>query len=91
MSIPIQPMADYVVAQTEEAKSKTSSAGYICQTTPREKPQAAKVLAVGREVEEVKVGDQIVYKNDYEATKVSIDKSDYLIIYRKNIIATVKE
>ncbi len=42
----IQPLADYVVAQAEEAASKTASGLYLPENA-KEKPKTAKVIAVG--------------------------------------------
>lgn len=89
MAVNIQPMADYVVAQTEEAPAKTASGLYLPENA-QEKPKTAKVVAVGKEVEGIKVGDKILYKNSYEATEVKVGNDEYLIIYKKNIVATVK-
>lgn len=89
MAVPIQPMADYVVVQQEEASNKTASGLYIPDSAT-EKPKTAQVVAVGKDVDEVKVGDRVVYKNEYEATKVTVEKDDYTLVYKKNIIATVK-
>lgn len=89
MAVNIQPMADYVVAQTEEAPAKTASGLYLPENA-QEKPKTAKVIAVGKDVEGIKVGDRILYKNSYEATEVKVDNDEYLIIYKKNIVATVK-
>ena len=89
MAVNVQPLADYVVAQAEEPETKTASGFYIPDKAA-EKPKTAKVVAVGKEVEGVKVGDRILYKNEYEATKYSQDNTDYVIVYKKNIVATVK-
>jgi len=88
MSAKVQPLAEYVVAQTEEAQTKTASGLYI-PGNAAEKPKVAKVVAVGKEVADVKVGDRILYKNDYETTNVKVDGEEFLIIYQKNIVATV--
>ncbi len=89
MNIPIQPQADYVVATSEEAQSKTASGIYLPDSAA-EKPKTAKVVAIGSGVDEVKVGDRIIYKNEYEATVVKHGGVEYSLIYKKNIIATVK-
>lgn len=89
MAIPIQPMEEYVVVQTEEATNKTASGLYLPESA-KEKPKTAKVVAVGKDVHQVKVGDRVIYKNEYEATTVKVNKDDYTLVYKKNIIATVK-
>lgn len=88
MSVNIKPLADYVVAQQESAETKTAS-GIILPSSSQEKPKVAKVLAVGKEVKEVKVGDRIIY-GGYSITEIKQDGKDYLLIKEENIFATVK-
>jgi chaperonin GroES len=85
----IQPMADYIVVQAEEATSKTASGLYL-PGNAQEKPKTAKVIATGDDVKEVKVGQRIIYKNEYEATNVKVGKDEYTLVYKKNVIAIVK-
>lgn len=89
MSVKVQPMDEYVVAVAEEAQTKTASGLYL-PGGAAEKPKVAQVVAVGKAVGEVKVGDRILYKNEYEATNVKVDGEAYIIVYARNIIATVK-
>jgi len=85
----IQPMADYVVVKAEEAQTKTASGLYL-PGNAQEKPKTAKVIAVGSGVKDVKVGERVIYKNEYEATNVKVAKDEYTLVDKKNIIATVK-
>lgn len=89
MSVPIHPLADFVVAQQEEAESKTASGLYLPEKAA-EKPKTAKVLAVGKKVDDIKVGDRIIYKS-YSSTDVKVDGVEYLIIDEEDILATVKK
>ena len=70
MSSPITPLADFVVAQAEEASNQTASGLYLPDNAT-EKPKTAKVLAVGKKVDEVKTGDRIIYKS-YSSTDVKV-------------------
>jgi chaperonin GroES len=88
MSVPIQPLADYVVAQQEVAASKTASGIYLPEAA-KEKPQTAKVVAVGKDAKQVKVGDKIIYKS-YSTTDVKIGSEDYILIKEEDVLATVK-
>ncbi|MFA5004323.1 MAG: co-chaperone GroES [Candidatus Saccharimonadales bacterium] len=88
MSVPIQPLADYVVAQTEEPASKTASGLYL-PSNSQEKPKVAKVVAVAKEVKSVKVGDRIIYKS-YSSTDVKVGAEEYLLIKEEDVLATVK-
>lgn len=88
MSTPIRPLADYVVAKGEEAATKTASGLYLPDKAT-EKPKIAVVLAVGKEVKEVKVGDRIVYKS-YSTTDVKVGTDEYILVKEEDVLATVK-
>lgn len=87
MSTNIQPLADYVVAEAEEAESKTASGLYLPDNA-KEKPKTAKVVAVGPEVKQVKVGDRIIYKS-YSTTDVKVGKDEYMLVKEEDVLATV--
>jgi len=97
MSVPIKPLADYVVAEQEAAESKTSTGLYLPDQA-QEKPKIAKVLAVGtgkigddneRVPLEVNVGDRIIY-GGYSTTEIKYGGKEYLLIKEENIYAVVK-
>jgi chaperonin GroES len=88
MSVPIQPLADYVVAEQEKAEAKTAS-GLFLPETAKEKPKTAKVVAVGKGVDAVKVGERILYRS-FSTTEVKLGDIEYLIIKQEDILATVK-
>lgn len=88
MSTKVQPLAGYVVCVAEEAQTKTASGLYL-PGGAAEKPKVAKVVAVGQGVAGVKMGDRVLYKNEYEAVNVKVDGEAFIIVDEKNIIATV--
>ena len=88
MAVNIQPLADYVVAQQEESSNKTASGLYLPDGA-QEKPKTAKVLATGKAVKEVKVGDRIVY-GGYSNTEIKHECTEYILVKEENIYATVK-
>ncbi len=97
MSVPLKPLADYIVAEQESAVTKTASGLYLPDKAT-EKPKIAKVLAVGpgkvgddneRIPVEVKVGDRVVYRS-YSPTEVKIDDKDYIVIREEDVIAVIK-
>ena len=88
MSTPLQPLGDYVVAVGEEAESKTASGLYL-PGNAQEKPKTAKVVAVGKEVKQLKVGDRIVYKT-YSTTEVKVGKEEFILVKEEDVLATVK-
>ena len=88
MSVSIKPLADYVVAQQEEAETKTASGLYL-PGNAQEKPKVAKVVAVGVDVKQVKVGERIIYKG-YSTTDVKLGKDEYILVKEEDVLATVK-
>jgi chaperonin GroES len=88
MASPLNPLADWVVAEQEEAVTKTASGIYLPDKAA-EKPKIAKVSKVGKNVKEIKVGDRIVYKS-YSTTEVKVDDKEYILVKEEDILATVK-
>jgi chaperonin GroES len=88
MSVPIQPLADFVVAQPEKAAAKTASGFYLPEAA-KEKPQTSKVVAIGKEVKNIKVGDRILFKS-YSSTDVKVGNEDYVLVKEEDVLATVK-
>jgi chaperonin GroES len=88
MSVNIQPLADYVVAQGEEPETKTASGLYLPEKAA-EKPKTAKVVAVGKDVKQIKVGDRIIYKS-YSTTDVKVGAEEYILVKEEDVLATVK-
>jgi len=88
MSSKVQPLGTNIVAQTEEAQTKTASGLYL-PGGAAEKPKVARVVAVGPEATSLQVGDRIIYKNEYEATTVKVDGEEFIVISLINVVATV--
>lgn len=88
MSMNIQPLADYVVAEQEAPETKTASGLYLPDNA-QEKPKLAVILAIGKDVKNVKVGNRIIYKS-YSTTDIKIDKNEYILVKEEDILATVK-
>jgi chaperonin GroES len=86
--VPITPLADYIVVQQEEAQTKTASGLYLPDKAS-EKPKIAKVLAVGPVVQDVAVGDRIVF-GGYSNTDIKIDGVEYMLVKNENIYAKLK-
>jgi chaperonin GroES len=84
----LNPLADWVVAEQEEAVTKTASGLYLPDKAA-EKPKIAKVNKVGKNVKEIKVGDRIVYKS-YSTTEVKVGDKEYILVKEEDVIATVK-
>ena len=89
----IQPLADRVLVQPQEAEEKTAGGIIIPDTAKKERPIEGKVLAVGQgtKAEEMvlKVGDKVLY-GKYSGTEVELDGENFLIMRQSDVLAVVK-
>ena len=76
-----------MVATREEAATKTA-AGLYLPDNAKEKSQVAKVVAVGKDVKEIKDGDRIIVR-EYSTTDVKVEGIEYLIAKEEDILAIV--
>ena len=91
----LKPLGDRIIVEVLEEESKTAS-GIVLPETAQEKPQRAKVLAVGPGRWEdgklvpldVEVGDEIVYSK-YGGTEVTLGIDEYLILRESDVLAKV--
>ena len=84
----LQPLADRIVMEQLEAEETTAS-GIVLPGSAQEKPKMAKVIAVGKDVKEVKAGDQVIYKS-YGPDEVKVGAQEYLIGKEEDLLAVVK-
>jgi chaperonin GroES len=90
MAVPIQPRGEYIVVEQEKkTEVKTKSGLYIAAGSAKE-DTIAKVLAVGKDVKNIKVGDKVIYKS-YSTTEVKLEYggTQYLLVKEEDILATV--
>ncbi len=93
----VRPLADRILVIREEA-SETVRGGIIIPDTAKEKPQEAKVVAVGpgkvgedgkRTALELKKGDRILM-GKYSGTEVKIDGVEHLIMREEEVLAVIE-
>lgn len=84
----LHPLADRIVARPVEAETKTAS-GILLPDQAKEKTQIAAVLAVGKDVKEVKVGDQIVH-SEYGPNRFKQGSEELIIVKEEDVLAVVK-
>ena len=89
----IQPLADRVLVQPQEAEEKTAGGIIIPDTAKKERPIEGKVLAVGQGTKDeemvLKVGDKVLY-GKYSGTEVELDGENFLIMRQSGVLAVVK-
>ncbi|HEY6736788.1 MAG TPA: co-chaperone GroES [Candidatus Saccharimonadia bacterium] len=84
----LHPLADRIVAKPVEAEAKTAS-GILLPDQAKEKTQVAEVVAVGKDVKEVKVGDKIVH-TEYGPNRFKQGSDELLIVKEEDVLAVVK-
>ena len=91
MGLNIQPLADRVLIEPQEAETKTASGIYIPDSA-KEKPQQGKVVAVGKGKKDhdmtVKVGDTVLY-GKYSGSELKLYGRVYLIMRVDDILAII--
>ena len=87
----IQPLGDRVLVRLVEEEAVTRG-GLVIPDTAKEKPQRAKVLAVGDDEDMIKVapGDVVLFAK-YSGTEVRLDGGDYLILNSADLLAVVRK
>ena len=92
----IKPLGDRVLVEAIEAKDTVKGGIYIPDSA-KEKPQEAKVIAVGPGKKDdngklipmdVKVGDKVIAAK-YAGTEVKMDGVEYTIVKQSDILAIV--
>jgi chaperonin GroES len=93
----IRPLHDRLLVERLEEK-EVKKGGIIIPDTAKEKPQEAKVIAVGngKVTDEgkkipldVKAGDKILF-GKYSGSEVKIDDKEYLILREEDVLAILE-
>jgi len=94
----IRPLQDRVIVKRLEEEEKTKG-GIIIPDTAKEKPQEARVVAVGKgKVDEdgkiipvdVKVNDRVLL-GKYSGTEINIDGEEHLIVREEDILGIIEK
>jgi chaperonin GroES len=93
----MRPLHDRILVKRIEEESKTKG-GIIIPDTAKEKPQEARVVAVGsgRLTDDgkvvalhVKKGDRVLF-GKYSGSEVQIDGEEHLIIREEDVLAVIE-
>lgn len=90
----LQPTEGYVLLEPVKIQRKTASGIYLPESHD-EKPQQAKVLAVGADTKKQKApckkGDMVIYKKwGGDEVKLGVGEKEYLFCKFEDILAVVK-
>ena len=78
-----KPLGDRLLVQRIE-EANTTASGIIIPDNAKEKPSKGKVIAVGSEVEDIKVDDTVVF-GKYSGNEIILDGTEYLIMESSDI------
>ena len=92
----IRPLFDRIVIEPIDSEEKTKS-GIVLLAKDQEKPQMAKVVAVGPGgnvdgkdvVMELKVGDKVLYSK-YAGSEFKIDGKEVTIMRQSDVLAVIE-
>jgi chaperonin GroES len=93
----IRPLHDRILVERAE-EQEVRKGGIIIPDSAKEKPQEAKVVAVGngkvteegkRVPLDVKAGDRILF-GKYSGSEVKIDDKEYLILREEDVLAILE-
>jgi chaperonin GroES len=88
----IKPMDDRLVLELIEEEQKTASGLYIPDSA-KEKPIMGRVVAVGTDEdlrEKIKEGDKVLFAK-YGGEEINLDKKDYKIVQRSDVLAVIED
>ena len=86
----LKPIGERALVKPVEQEEKTAS-GIVLPETAKEKPQTAKIKAIG-DLEDGKVneGDLVVFAR-YSGTEITLDNEDFLILDTDDLLGIVEE
>jgi chaperonin GroES len=78
---------DKILVKVKEVENKTAS-GLIIPDSAKEKPHQGVILSVGKEVEDLKK-DDIVLFNKYSGVEIEIEGEKYLVLKDTDILVVL--
>lgn len=85
--IKIKPIGNRVAIMQKSAEQVTAS-GLVIPTTAQEKPQQGEIIAIGSKVEDIAVGDTVIYSK-YAGTSLTIGNVEYLVLSEEDVFAVL--
>lgn len=82
----IKPLGKRVLIKQVEQEEVTKSGIVLPGTASKEKPITGEVLAVGKDVEDVKAGDKVIFEK-YTGTEVKDGDDSFLMLDIDNVLA----
>ena len=91
----IKPIGNKILIKKIEAEEKTKG-GIVLPDNLKEKPQMAKVIAIGPKIErdddtkgQLKVGDKVIISK-YGGTEIKLEDEEYTVLEIDDILAVIE-
>ncbi|MCT4592361.1 MAG: co-chaperone GroES [Candidatus Gracilibacteria bacterium] len=84
----IKPLGTRVAVKPQTQEETTASGIVLPDTASKERPKQGEVVAAGKDQQEVKVGDIVIFK-EYAPTKIKINQEELYILDGDDILATI--
>ena len=85
----IKPLGKRILIKQTEQEEVTKGGIVLPGTVSKEKSIIGEVVAVGRKIEEIKVGDKVIFEK-YSGTEVKDGEESYLILEKDTVLAIVE-
>jgi chaperonin 10 Kd subunit len=85
----IKPLGERVLIKQTEQEEVTKSGIVLPGIATKEKPIIGEVLAIGAKVEDIKVGNKVIFEK-YSGTEIKDGEESYLILEKDNVLAIVQ-
>ncbi|AJC84954.1 co-chaperone GroES [Campylobacter peloridis] len=79
-----QPLGKRVLVKRVE-ETKTTASGIIIPDNAKEKPLMGEVIAVSKEVEDIKANDKVVFAK-YGGSEIKLNNEEYLVLNTDDIL-----
>ncbi len=83
-----QPLGNRVLVE-RLADVTTTASGIIIPDNAKEKPSHGQIVAISEEVEDINVGDTVVF-GKYSGNELSLDGKEYLILEADELFGIMK-
>ena len=90
-AIKIKPRGKQVLVQVDPEQSRKSDSGIVTpDNVEQERKAIGKVIALGTDVKDLKVGDKVIY-GAFAGEKLKInDNIDYVLLFDEDTLATLE-
>ena len=84
----IKPINKNILLEKVMQENKTKS-GIIVSTEEKEEENIEKVIAFSDDVDNIKVGDKVIFE-DYQTRKITYEGKEYIMIAQEHVLGIIQ-